>query len=122
MQLTIHSCFDLQPNTFPSVADLCDNQASDMRPRIPGDVYYTRDFHCYVRRVDGTQWYQKFSLMSEANKDHFTFGMVYQKVAQLMELPNDHTLVIDDTKHSFNPLPSSLNENQIGWYLKEVPS
>ena len=87
---------------------------------IPGEVYYTRNFTCIVRRLNGEQWQRTINLMSEANRNHFTLKMIYWEIVRLMELPDDRTLMIDDSRHSFNTLPPSLREYQDWWYFVEV--
>ena len=87
---------------------------------IAGEVYYTRNFHRYVSRLNGEQWQQTVNVMSEANKNHFTLNMIYREVVRKMQIPDDRALELDDSKHSFATLPPSLHENQVGWYFIEV--
>ena len=88
--------------------------------RIPGDVYWTQNFNCFVRRLNGEQWQRTVNSMSKANRNHFSLDMIYREVVRLMELPDDRTLVLDDSRHSFNTLPRSICQSQDSWFFLEV--
>ena len=88
--------------------------------RIPGDVYWTQNFNCFVGRLNGEQWQRTVNLMSKANRNHFSLDMIYREVVRLMELPDDRTLVLDDSRHSFNTLPRSICQSQDSWFFLEV--
>jgi hypothetical protein len=84
-----------------------------------GDVFYLRDFHCRVKLLNGTEWWDIVSVMTSPNDNKFTLSMVARQVVRKMELPTDRTLCLDDSMHSYEPLPSSLGEKQIYWHFIE---
>ena len=84
-----------------------------------GDVFYLRNFHCSVKLSNGTEWWDTVSVMTSPNDNKFTLPMVVRQVICKMELLADRTLCLDDSMHSYAPLPSSLGENQFYWYFIE---
>jgi len=84
-----------------------------------GDVFYLRNFYCRVKLFNGTEWRDTVFVMTSPNDNKFTLSMVARQVVRKMELPTDRTLCLDDSMHSYAPLPSSLGENQIYWYFIE---
>ena len=84
-----------------------------------GDVFYLRNFHCSVKLLNGTEWWDTVSVMTAPNDNTFTLPMVVRQVIRKLQLPADRTLRLDDSMHSYAPLPSSLSENQIYWYFIE---
>ena len=79
-----------------------------------------REFDCCVKRLKGEEWRQTFTVMSEANQNHFTLNMIGREVVRRMQLPADRDLELGDSMRSFAPLPPSLRENQDAWYFIEV--
>ena len=84
-----------------------------------GDVYYTRNFFCCVKRLDGSEWRGYVQVMSAANANTFMLGMVVQAVQYKLQLPDDRTLLLDPFFHSDIWVPFSLLENQVAWYFIE---
>ena len=78
-----------------------------------GDVFYLRNFFCRVKLLNGTEWRDTVSVMTSPNDNKFALSMVVNQVVRKMELPTDRTLCLDDSMHSYAPLPSSLDENHI---------
>ena len=85
-----------------------------------GEVSHARRFDCCVTRLNGEEWRQAFCLMSAANQDQFTLGIVGKAVVRRMKLPADREIQINDSMHSFATLSPSLRENQNAWYFIEV--
>jgi hypothetical protein len=57
--------------------------------------------------------------MSAVNANNCTLSMVAQEVQCRMQVPDDRNFVLDDSMHSYAPLPTSLRENQEAWYFFE---
>ena len=76
-----------------------------------GDVFYLRNFYCSFKQLNGTEWWDTVSVMTTANDNKFTLRMVVEQVILKMQLLAGRSLCLDDSMHSYAPLPSSLSEN-----------
>ena len=111
---------DLRSRLTSSRAIMPPKKAAAACGRIPGDVYWTQNFICSVRRLNGEQWQRTINLMSEANRNHFFMDEMYWEVVRLMALPDDRILRLDDSRHSFNTLPRLIYSYQAMWCFIEV--
>ena len=84
-----------------------------------GDVYYTRNFWCVVQMMNGEEWRSWINVSTAPNQNHFTLNMIVQELRKKMQLPANRSLCLDDSWHSFAPLPASLPEKYVDWFFIE---
>ena len=51
-----------------------------------GDVFYTRNFNCCVKQLDGLEWRGTVNVMSVVNANNFTLSMVVQDVRRKFQV------------------------------------
>ena len=97
--------------------------AADAPGDYRGDVYYTRNFWCVVKMLNGQEWRSWINVRTAANQNHFTLNMIIRELRNQMQLPANRNLYLDDSWHSFAPLPASLPEKYVNWFFieKEMP-
>ena len=57
--------------------------------------------------------------MSAANQNQFTVNMIARELRNRMQLPANRCLELDDSWHSYAPLPASLSEKYEQWFFVE---
>ena len=93
--------------------------AADAPGDYRGDVYYTRNFCCVVKMLNGQEWRSWINVRTAANQNHFTLNMIIRELRNQMQLPANRNLYLDDSWHSFAPLPASLPEKYVNWFFIE---
>ena len=73
-----------------------------------GDVYYTRNFYCCVKMLNGEEWRSWICVMTAANQTQFTLNMIVRELATRMRLLADRTFSLDLSVHSYAVVSASL--------------